>query len=281
MMKIPYLHNARKAPIDVDVLPLLLMGSVTLASGGSVLEPAGIGSVRHGGSFWHLLIEDTPYYQHLATQAKYKLALNNVEVPITIQLTVDPDQQGYPAVNIIANPTEHLLVHVVPVLRAPELDAVLQVGSHESGVEGQNHLPRPAGHAFDVAQDAVGFLNCKRTLLAYVELLINQHPQVLLLRAALNPFTTQPVLISGISPTHVQDPALGLVEPQEVLTGPLLKPVQVPLDGIQSLRHVNLTTQIGVIGKLAEVALNPKIHVTNKDIKKHRSLKKCHSSSSC
>lgn len=28
----------------------------------------------------------------------------------TIQLTVDPDQQGYPAVNIIANPTEHLLV---------------------------------------------------------------------------------------------------------------------------------------------------------------------------
>lgn len=27
----------------------------------------------------------------------------------TIQLTVDPNQQGYPAVNIIANPTEHLL----------------------------------------------------------------------------------------------------------------------------------------------------------------------------
>lgn len=27
----------------------------------------------------------------------------------TIQLTVDPSQQGYPAVNIIANPTEHLL----------------------------------------------------------------------------------------------------------------------------------------------------------------------------
>lgn len=28
----------------------------------------------------------------------------------TIQLTVDPDQQGYPAVNIIGNPTEHLLL---------------------------------------------------------------------------------------------------------------------------------------------------------------------------
>ena len=32
------------------VLPLSLMGSA-LASGGSVLEPAGIGSVGHGGSF--------------------------------------------------------------------------------------------------------------------------------------------------------------------------------------------------------------------------------------
>ena len=33
------------------------------------------------------------------------------------------------------------------VLRATELDTRLQVRSHESGVEGQNHLPQPAGHA--------------------------------------------------------------------------------------------------------------------------------------
>ena len=54
-------------------------------------------------------------------------------------------------------------VHVFPVLGSPELDAVLQVGSHESGGEGQNPLPRPASHAsFDAAQDTVGFLGCKR-----------------------------------------------------------------------------------------------------------------------
>jgi len=41
------------------VLPLSLMGSA-LASGGSVLEPAGTGSVGHGGSFWQLLTEATP-----------------------------------------------------------------------------------------------------------------------------------------------------------------------------------------------------------------------------
>jgi len=31
-------------------------------------------------------------------------------------------------------------LHVLLVLGAPELDAGLQVGSHQSGVEGQNHL---------------------------------------------------------------------------------------------------------------------------------------------
>jgi len=48
------------------------------------------------------------------------------------------------------------------MLGAPELDAGLQVGSHQSGAEGQNHLPRPAGHtSFDAAQDTVGLLGCE------------------------------------------------------------------------------------------------------------------------
>jgi len=47
------------------------------------------------------------------------------------------------------------------MLGAPELDAGLQVESDQSGVKGQNHLPRPAGHAsLDAAQDTVGFLGC-------------------------------------------------------------------------------------------------------------------------
>ena len=94
-----------------------------------------------------------------------------------------------------------------------ELNTVLQVGSHESGVEGKNQLPRPAGHAsFDAAQDMIGFLGCECTLPGHVELLANQHPQVLLLRAALNPLIAQPVSVFGIAPIHVQDLALGLVE---------------------------------------------------------------------
>jgi len=85
------------------------------------------------------------------------------------------------------------------MLGAPELDAILQVGSHESRVKGRNPLPRPTGHpSLDAAHDTVGFLGCRCTLLAHVELLIHQYPQVLLLRAALEPLSAQPALIIGL-----------------------------------------------------------------------------------
>jgi len=112
--------------------------------------------------------------------------------------------------------------------------------------------------AFDAAQGMVDLLGSKRTFLGHVELLVNQHPQVLLLRAALNPSSAQPVFVLGVAPTHVQDLVLGLVELYEVHMGPPLKPVQVPLDGIPFLQRVDHTTHLGVISKLAEACIvNP------------------------
>ena len=68
---------------------------------------------------------------------------------------------------------------------APELDTVLQVGSHQSGVEGQNLLARPAGHvSLDASQDMAGLLGCERSLPDHVQLFIHQYPQVLLSRSA-------------------------------------------------------------------------------------------------
>ncbi|GAB0205421.1 WD repeat-containing protein 36 [Grus japonensis] len=78
----------------------------------------------------------------------------------------------------------------------------------------------------------------------------------------------RPVVVLGIAPTHVQDLALGFVELHAVRRGPPLQPVKVTLDGIPSLQHVNRTTQLGVVGKLAEGAL---FHVTDKDVKLCRS----------
>uniref|UniRef100_A0A8B9FUB2 C2H2-type domain-containing protein n=1 Tax=Amazona collaria TaxID=241587 RepID=A0A8B9FUB2_9PSIT len=58
-------------------------------------------------------------------------------------------------------PPLDLLPHLhVLMLRTPELYTALEVRSHESRVEGQELLPRPAGRApFDAAQDTVGFLD--------------------------------------------------------------------------------------------------------------------------
>ncbi|KAK4816309.1 hypothetical protein QYF61_014607 [Mycteria americana] len=68
----------------------------------------------------------------------------------------------------------------------------------------------------------------------------------------------------GVAPTQVQDLALGLVEPHEVHMGPVLKLVQISLEGILSLRRVNCTIQLGVICKLAEGALDPTVSVKMK-----------------
>ncbi|KAK4816042.1 hypothetical protein QYF61_011050 [Mycteria americana] len=114
----------------------------------------------------------------------------------------------------------------------------------------------------------VGFLGCECTLLAHIQLFTHQYPQVLL-RAAFNPFIPQPVLIPGVTLNQVQDLALGLVEPHKVHMGPLLELVQVPLDGNPSLRHVNCTTQLGVICKLAEGALDPTVYVIDEVIKQY------------
>ena len=69
-------------------------------------------------------------------------------------------------------------------------------------------------------------------MLGHVELRINKSPEVLLVEAALSPFSAWSVFALGIALTHVQDLALGIVELHEVCAGPPLKPVKVPLKSI-------------------------------------------------
>jgi len=60
---LPFHHRVFFLPclkyVIPEALPPLLFG-LALASGGSVLEPAGTGFIRHGGSFSQLLTEATP-----------------------------------------------------------------------------------------------------------------------------------------------------------------------------------------------------------------------------
>lgn len=76
-------------------------------------------------------------------------------------------------------------------------------------------------------------LECKHTLLARVKILMNQHPQIILLRVAFNSFHTQ--LAFGIALTQVQNFALGLMELHKVHVGPALQLFKVHLDGISSM----------------------------------------------
>ncbi|KAK4810857.1 hypothetical protein QYF61_008829 [Mycteria americana] len=131
-----------------------------------------------------------PLFLVLSQQALLKILEGCYKVsPQPSLLQAEQPQLSQPVlVGEVLQPSDHFhgppldslqQLHVLLVLRAPELDAVLQVRSHQSGVEWQNHLPRPAGHAsFDAAQDTVGLLGCERTLLAHVQLFIHQYPSL-------------------------------------------------------------------------------------------------------
>ncbi|KAK4821271.1 hypothetical protein QYF61_017149 [Mycteria americana] len=161
---------------------------------------------------------------------------------------------------------QHLNVSLV--VRGQKLNTVFEVWPHQCRVQGHNHFPSPAGHATpDTSQDAIGFLGHLGTLLAHVQPAVKQHPQVLFHWAAFQPLFPKPVALHGVVVTQVQDPALGLVEPHTTDLGPLIQPVQVPLQSLPTLKQTNAPAQFGVICKLTEGALNPFVQIIDKDIK--------------
>ena len=53
------------------------------------------------------------------------------------------------------------------------------MGPHQGSVEGEENLPRPAGHTpLNAPQDPIGFLGNQGTLLAHGQLVTHQHTQV-------------------------------------------------------------------------------------------------------
>ncbi|KAK4829778.1 hypothetical protein QYF61_006577 [Mycteria americana] len=170
---------------------------------------------------------------------------------------------------------QHLNIPLV--VRGPKLNTVFEVRPHQCRVQGHNHFPSPAGHPiFDTSQDAIGFLGHLGTLLAHIQAAVNKHPQVLLCQAAFQPLFPKPVALHGVAVAQVQDLALGLVKPHTIDLGPLIQPVQVPLQSLPTLKQINTPTQLGVICKLTESTLHPLIQIIDKDVKQnwpqHRAL---------
>jgi len=75
------------------------------------------------------------------------------------------------------------------------------------------------------------------------------------------------VLVHGVVPPQVQDPALALAEFHQVLLCPTLQPVQVSLDGSTAFWCIHHSSQFCVISKLAEGTLHPFIQVIDEEVK--------------
>ncbi|GAB0207267.1 hypothetical protein GRJ2_003192300 [Grus japonensis] len=161
---------------------------------------------------------------------------------------------------------QHL--NVLLVVRGPNLNTVLKVWPHQCRVQGDNHFPTPAGHTVsDTSQDAICRLGHLGTLLAHIQLVVNQHPQVLFCRAAFQPLFPKPVVCHGVVVTQVQDLALSLVEPHTIGLGPSIQPVQISLQSLPTLKQIDTPTQLGVICKLTEGIFNPLIQIIDNDNK--------------
>ncbi|KAK4833014.1 hypothetical protein QYF61_027116 [Mycteria americana] len=94
--------------------------------------------------------------------------------------------------------------------------------------------------------------------------------------AAFQPLFPKPVALHGVAVAQVQDLALGLVKPHTIHPSPSIQPVQVPLQSLPTLQQINTPTQLGVVCKLTESALDPFIQIIDKDVKQnwpqHRAL---------
>ena len=73
-------------------------------------------------------------------------------------------------------PLDHLQqLHIFPVLEAPDLDAVCQLGPHKGRTGEDSRLSCLAGQtSSDGAHDTIGLLGCKCTLLTHITFFIYQ-----------------------------------------------------------------------------------------------------------
>ncbi|KAK4816265.1 hypothetical protein QYF61_014337 [Mycteria americana] len=212
--------------------------------------------------------ETNPHLSTTSFQAKQ----SQLRQPLLIRLVLQTlHQLRCPSLDTL----QHLNVSLV--VGGPKLNTVFEVQPHQCRVQGHDHFPSPAGHAiFDTSQDAIGFLGHLGTLLAHIQAAVNQHTQVLLCWAAFQPLFPKPVALHGVAVAQVQDLALGLVEPHTIGPSPSIQPVQVPLQSLPTLQQINTPAQLGVICKLTEGALDPFVHIIDKDVKQnwpqHRAL---------
>ncbi|KAK4828177.1 hypothetical protein QYF61_024426, partial [Mycteria americana] len=123
---------------------------------------------------------------------------------------------------------QHLNIPLV--VRGPKLNTGFEVRPHQCRVQGHDHFPSPAGHTIsDTSQDAIGFLGHLGTLLAHIQVAVNQHPQVLFCQAAFQPLFPKPVALHGVAVAQAKQSQF----PQPLLKtcAPDPSPASLPFSG--------------------------------------------------
>ena len=95
---------------------------------------------------------------------------------------------------------------------------------------GQDDFPSAAHHTIpDTCQDAIGLLGHLGTLLAHIQLTIQQYTKVPFRQTAFQPLLPKPVGLPGVVVTKMQDPTLGPIETHAINLGPSIESIQAPL----------------------------------------------------
>lgn len=126
------------------------------------------------------------------------------------------------------------------------LEATLKIISFLPPCCGHGHFPLDHAAQSPILPDWEQFQRwgCRGTLLAYIQFLVHQNPQILLCKVALKESSLS-VHVAGITPNQLQHSALGLIKPHYIHVGPLLKLVQVPVEA--SLPSVISTTLLRLV----------------------------------
>jgi len=120
--------------------------------------------------------------------------------------------------------------NVFLVVRDPKLNTVFKVRPRQYPVKGHDHFPTSAGNTVpDTSQDAVGLLGHLGTLMAHIQLSVDQHPKIFFRWVAFQSLFPKPVALHGVVVTEVQDLALSLAASRKIGFGALIQPVHIPL----------------------------------------------------
>ncbi|KAF4794145.1 hypothetical protein TURU_104861 [Turdus rufiventris] len=116
---------------------------------------------------------------------------------------------------------------------------------------------------------AIDLLGHQGTLLAHVQS-ADRYSQVPFCLGTVQPHHPQPVILQGVIVAKMQDLALGVIKPHPTGLCPSIQLVQVSLQSPPTFQQIDSCSQISVICKFTNEALNSLIHVINKNIEQDR-----------